>query len=159
MLLSLRKQIGLLSLALGFGILTGCAAHTLKGIDPQGRKVYLGPLPIEKTEAYQNYVKSARTDVDRQRYLFERLKSSEGLEFFHDGSWYNSVQAYRGGMWLMRNRYKKGQDTREFIMKYIDRSETSGKLRVIKYPDGTLQQGSAVLLNELDLLEDTAGKN
>jgi len=135
-------------------LLSGCAGTTYyKGVAPDGQKAYLGPLPVEGTEAFKTFLVSRRTDVDRQRYLFTRLKGARELEFLHDGTWYNSLQAYRGGMWLMRHRYKKGQDTRAFIQKYVEFSE-AGKPHLVKYPDGTLQLGSYVLYNELDLLEE-----
>lgn len=139
--------------------LAGCAASYRKGIDAAGKKVYLGPVPIEKTEPYQAYIHSKRTEVDKQRYLFQRLKSADHLQYFHNGSWYNAVEAYRGGMWLMREKYKAGQDCREFILKYVDRSEDTNQLHLVKYPDGSLQVGSAILFNELDLLEEAAAKN
>lgn len=132
----------------------GCATPYLKGVSPSGQKVYLGPVPIQKTEAYQAYLQSDRSEVGKQRYLFQRMKDSQGLEFYHDGSWYNNLEAYRGGMWLMRDRYQKGQDTREFIRKYVERSD-AGNLHLAKYPDGSVQIGSYVLYNELDLLEET----
>ncbi len=137
----------------------GCAASVGKGVNAQGKKVYLGSVPIEKSGAYQTYLSSKHTDVDKQRYLFQRLKAAEGLQFFHDGSWYSPLDAYRGGMWLMRERYKAGQDTREFIKKYVDRSEDTGQLHLAKYPDGSVQAGSYILFNELDLLEATVKKD
>ena len=136
--------------------LAGCATSYLKGVSPEGKRTYLGPVPIENTEAFKNYVQSAHSDVDKQRYLFQRLKDSKDLSFYHDGSWYNAIEAYRGGMWLMRNRYQKGQDSREFIRKYVERSEDTGKFHLVKYPDGSVHIGSYILLNELDLLEGSA---
>src|SRR5262249_51229087 len=51
--------------------LAGCASNPyLNGVTRQGAKVYLGPVPIEGTEAYQTYLHSGRTEVDKQRYLF-----------------------------------------------------------------------------------------
>ena len=146
-----------LFLILGFA--AGCAAAPLKGVKASGEKVYLGPVPLSKTEAYQTYIHSKHTEVDKQRFLFQRLKEAESLQFFHNGSWYNSLEAYRGGMWLMREKYQAGQDSREFIKKYVDRSEDTNQLHLAKYPDGSLQVGSYVLLNELDLLEETARKD
>ena len=141
-----------------FLFLTGCAASSyLKGISPAGEKVYLGPVPIKNTEAFQQYQKSAHGEVDKQRYLFDRLKAAKDLQFYRDGNWYNSLEAFRGGMWLMRNRYKQDQDTRQFIKKNIEHSD-AGNYHLAKYPDGTLHIGSYVLENELDLLEETAKK-
>ncbi|MSR77938.1 MAG: hypothetical protein EXS63_06925 [Candidatus Omnitrophica bacterium] len=133
----------------------GCAGEKyFNGVGPNGQKIYLGPVPIEKTEAYQAYTHSSRTEADKQRYLFQRLKSAVNLSFYHDGNWYNSVQAYRGGMWLMRKRYLKGQATRDFIHKYVERSEETGEFHLAKFPDGSIHIASYLLYNELDLLED-----
>ncbi len=142
-----------------FAFAAGCAASYLKGVNAKGEKVYLGPVSIENTEAYQTYLHSKRTEVDKQRYLFQRLKAADHLQYFHDGGWYNNLEAYRGGMWLMREKYKAGQDSREFIKRYVDRSEDTNQLHLVKYPDGSLQVGSYILYNELDLLEETAKKD
>lgn len=155
----MNKKWNLPALFLTLILAAGCAASVAQGVNTQGQKVYLGPVPIEKTEAYQAYLTSKHTDVDKQRYLFQRLKAAEDLQFFHNGSWYSSIDAYRGGMWLMREKYKAGQNTREFIKKYVERSEDTGQLHLAKYPDGSVQMGSYVLFNELDLLEATAKKD
>lgn len=133
----------------------GCATPHLKGITPEGEKVYLGPVPIQDTEAYQAYLLEKPTEVAKQNYLFDRLRFASNLEFYHNGSWYSSLEAYRGGMWLIRKRYKKGQDARTFIRKYVERAEDTGKLHLVRYPDGSIHIGSYVLYNELDLLEET----
>ena len=140
-------------------LLSACASPYLKGSTPQGGKAYLGPVPIEQTESYQIYLHSRHTEVDKQRYLFQRLKASENLQFYNDGRWYSALEAYRGGMWLMRNRYKEGQDSREFIRKYIERSEVTNQYRLVQYPDGSVQIGSYILYNELDLLEETTKRD
>ncbi len=136
-------------------MLASCATATLRGVSAAGKKVYLGPIPIQGTEAYQSYLNSPRADVSQQAYIFSRLKLAKDLSFYHDGSWYNWLEAYRGGMWLMRNRYKKGQDSRTFLKKYVWKSEDTGKPHLVKYPDGSVHEAYYVLLNELDLLEET----
>ncbi|PIQ87146.1 MAG: hypothetical protein COV74_01990 [Candidatus Omnitrophica bacterium CG11_big_fil_rev_8_21_14_0_20_45_26] len=131
----------------------GCATPYLKGVTPAGEKVYVGPLPIENTEAFQTFLHSSKTEVDKQLYLFQRLKAAMDLEYYHDGSWYSWLETYRGGTWLIRNRYKKDQDTRDFLRKHVWHSETTGKLHLVRFPDGSIQIGYFLLLNELDLLE------
>lgn len=134
---------------------TGCAAQGYrKGFAPDGQRVYLGSTDLEQTKAFQTFLKSPRAETDRQHYLFDRLMESEGLEFFHDGAWYGKIEAYRGGMWLMRHRYQKGQETRDFIKKNIYRSD-KGNVHLVKYPDGSIQEGASILYNELTLLEET----
>ena len=137
----------------------GCHAAYLNGVKPNGEKVYLGPVPIQDMEPYKTYLQSKHTEVDKQRYLFQRLKAADHLQYFHNGSWYNALEAYRGGMWLMREKYKEGQDSRAFIKKYVEKSEDTNQLHLVKYPDGSLQVGSYILYNELDLLEETANRD
>jgi hypothetical protein len=147
-------------LAVCFCLLSaGCATPYLKGVTSQGQKVYLGPVPIENTEAFQQYLQSRHTEVDKQRYLFRRLKDATHLRYYHNGNWYTALEAYRGGMWLMRNKYQKGQNTRDFIRKYVERSEDTKQYYLVEYPDGSFHIGSYLLYNELDLLEETAEQN
>lgn len=148
----------LLSCSLLF-ILSGCATSSaLKGMNSVGQKVYLGETPVKDTAAFTTYLQSPKTEVNKQQYLFQRLKDApKDLEYFHDGNWYGWVEAYRGGMWLMRNRYQKDQDTRTFLKKHVWRSDANQE-HLIRYPDGSIQVGYYVLLNELDLLEQTAGQ-
>lgn len=138
-------------------VLSGCAtSNYLKGVNSQGQKVYLGSLPIEETEAFKTYLQSPRAEVNKQQYLFQRLKDApKDLEYFHDGNWYGWVEAYRGGMWLMRNRYQKDQDTRTFLKKHVWRSDAN-QLHLVRFPDGSIQVGYFILLNELELLETAA---
>jgi hypothetical protein len=140
---------------------SGCASSVLKGVDKQGQKAYLGPVPLEHTEAYEDYLNSRHSEVDKQNYIFRRLKTPEAakLSYFHDGTWYTWLDAYRAGNWLIRNRYKKGQDARTFIKDHVWRSEDTGKPHLVKYPDGSIQEAYYVLLNELDLLESTLAKD
>jgi len=139
--------------------LCGCATSLLKGVTPEGEKVYAGLVPIDGTEAYQEYVKSPRSGVNRIHYLMRRLKETKDLEYYRDGSYYNWLQAYRGGMWLMRHRYQKGQSARDFIRLHVWRSESTGKPHLVRFPDGSIHIGYYILMNELDLLDDTMQKN
>ena len=153
----MKRAIVFLSFLILAGLTTGFATQYNKGVTEKGEKLYLGPTDIEDSLAFKNYARSPQGEADKQRYLFERLKDAKHLEFYHDGGWYNSLEAYRGGMWLMRNRYKKGFPTRDFIKQYVERSE-EGNLHLAKYPDGSKQIGSYILYNELDLLENKAKK-
>ena len=153
------KLISLISLVICLFV-SGCAATPpLKGMTPDGQKVYLGPVPIENTKSYQDYLLEPDTEVSKQHYLFQRLLNAKDLEFYHNGSWYNSLEAYRGGMWLISKRYQKGQDARTFIHKYVERAEDTGEYHLVKYPDGSVHVGSYVLYNELDLLEEASSKS
>lgn len=154
-----KNKNALLILLLGLGavVISSCVTthDYLHGVSAEGEKIYLGPVPIENTEAFKTFYASQRSEVQKQQYLFQRLKEApKDLEYFHEGNWYGWLEAYRGGMWLVRNRYQKDQDTRDFLKKFVWRSETSRQLHLIRYPDGTVQVAYFVLLNELDLLEE-----
>lgn len=154
----MKRVILFASLLILAGLTTGFKQQYNKGVNAKGEKMYLGTADIESSDAFKNYKRSPQGEADKQRYLFERLKNAKHLEFYHDGGWYNSLEAFRGGMWLMRNRYKKGFPTRDFIKQYVERSE-AGNLHLAKYPDGSSQIGSYILYNELDLLESKAKKS
>ena len=140
-------------------ITTGCAAsHYLKGMQPNGEKAYIGSVPIDNDEAFQTYLKTSRSEVDKVNYLFKRVTSAKDLTYYHDDNTYTWLEAYRGGMWLLRNRYKGGMDARTFIRDHVWFSETSGKPHLVEFPDRTIQIGYYVLMNELELLEQTAAK-
>jgi len=139
--------------------LCGCATSVLKGVTPEGGKVYVGRVPIDNTEAYKEYIQSPRFEVNRIHYLMRRLKETEDLEYYRNGSYYNWLEAYRGGMWLMRNRYQKGLSADDFIRKHVWRSEATGKPHLVRFPDGSIHVGYYILMNELELIDDTVQKN
>lgn len=135
----------------------GCASPYLKGISPEGQTVYIDTPLMQNTEAFQNYISSQQTETDKQNYLFERIKSAKNLIYIRDGHQYTWLQAYRGGKWLIRNRYEKGIDARSFAKKYIWKSE-AGNPYLVQFPDGSTHIGYYILLNELELLEATVAK-
>lgn len=139
-------------------LISGCASPYLKGVSPEGQAVYIDTPKIESTEAFQNYLTSQRSETDKQNYLFERIKAAKDLVFIRDGHQYTWLQAYRGGKWLIRNRYEKGVDARSFAKKYIWKSD-AGNPYLVQFPDGSTHVGYYILLNELDLLEATVAKS
>lgn len=154
-------SLSLCAAILGLSVFTsGCASSVLKGLDSGGKKVYIGPVPIDSTEEYQTFLNSPQTEVDKQNYMFKRMKTepAQQLTYFHDGTWYDWTEAYRGANWLVRHRYKKGQDARTFAKNHVWRSESTGKPHLIKYPDGSIQEAYYVLLNELDLLDEALAR-
>ena len=146
-----------ISAGLVLGLLSGCAGvQYFKGFTPGGEKVYIGPTDIRDTEAYRNYIYSSHSEAAKLNYLFERLKLGESLFFYRDGNKYNWLEAYRGGKWLVRNRYNDGDNAREFAKKHIWHSDQTGKPHLVQFPDSSIHEGYYILLNELELLESTA---
>jgi len=134
-------------------IFLSCATSILKGVNKSGQPVYLGTTDIAATPAFKALSNTPKDEVHKILYLMARLKDAKDLSYLHEGSWYNSLQAFRGGMWLLRNRYETDQTVTDFIRKHVWRSEGTGQRHLVKYPDGSLQDGYYVLLNELALLE------
>lgn len=139
----------------------GCAAtpRYLKGVGYEGQKVYLGTLPIETTEAYQMFLDSSRSEAAKLDYLLQRIKTAQDLVYLHEGSPYNWLEAYRAGAWILRHHYERGEDARTFIRKEVWLYQTPGKPNAIKFPEGSIHLVYYVLLNELDLLEETLQAN
>lgn len=142
--------------ALTAALLAGCASPYLSGRTPAGEKVYIGSTDIRSTEAYQEFMRSGRTELDKERYLFKRVTEAKDLKYHRDGNTYGWVEAYRAGNWLMRNHYDKEADARSFIRDHVWKSAATGRPHLVEFPDGSIHVGYYVLLNELDLLEETA---
>jgi len=138
--------------------ITGCAAPFMKGINANGQKVYLDQADITQTEAYQEYLQSEHTEINKERYIFKRVVGAKDLRYHRDGNTYGWVEAYRAGNWLMRTHYDKEADARSFIRDHVWKSETTGNPHLIQFPSGDIHVAYYVLLNELDLLEDTLAK-
>ena len=137
----------------------GCATPYLKGVTPQGEKVYLGFLPIRETEAYQSFLLSSKSEAAKLNYLLDRIKEAKNLIYYHAGSRYSWLEAYRGGAWVVRHHYEKGEDAKSFIHKETLLYERSGKPNAIQFPDGSIHIVYFVLLNELDSLEEAIAAN
>lgn len=135
-------------------LITSCASTVFNGVNANGDPVYLNSVDIRTTPAFQKYSLNSQSEAGKILFIMSRIKDSQDLSYFHEGSWYNSLQAYRGGMWLFRNRYQDDQKAADFLREQVRLSERSGQRHLIKYPDGTLQDGYYVLLNELARLEN-----
>ncbi|MBI4358071.1 MAG: hypothetical protein HY584_02110 [Candidatus Omnitrophica bacterium] len=134
----------------------GCATPYLKGLTPQGEKVYLGIHPMQETEAYQSYLLSSKSEAAKLNYLLDRIKEAKELTYYHNGGRYSWLEAYRAGTWVVRHHYEKGEDARSFIRKETLLYEKSAKPNAIQFPDGSIHIAYFVLLNELDSLEEAA---
>jgi len=138
--------------------LSGCHSLYLKGKTPDGSPVYLGTLPLENSDAYRGYLKTPRSEQDKILFLIRRIPEAKNLEYYRDGTLYSWQKVYDAGMWLFKNKYEVGQNARQFLQTTMWRSESTGAPNLIRYPDGTLQVGYFVLLNELDLLENISAQ-
>ena len=132
-----------------------CATPYLRGTTPEGQKVYLGRVPIEPTAAYQMFLNSSQSEAAKLDYLLQRIKTAQDLVYLHEGSQYNWLEAYRAGSWLLRHHYERAENARHFIQKEVWRYQAPGKPNAIKFPEGSIHLLYYVLLNELDLLEET----
>ena len=138
----------------------GCATTPyLSGVAPDGRKVYLGPVPIQNIEAYQAFLHSSKSERAKLDYLLQRIKEAQGVEFYHGGERYNWTEAYEGARWIVEHHFEKGQNSHSFIKKEALFEQEPGKPNAVKFPDGSLHLDYYILANELDLLEETLKQN
>lgn len=137
---------------------SSCASPYLKGTTPSGEKIYLGPTPITNTQAFKQYLHTSQKEGNKINYLFSRLQEGNDLVFYRDGAQYDSREVYKGGRWLFKNRYKSGNSARDFIKNHIWYSEETGRPYYVEAPDGSFHIGYYILINELNLLEETASK-
>ena len=137
------------------GLMVGCASTggPLKGELPGGEKVYISNSPMEGSEAFRNYQKSSKREVDKLRYLFKRVTAEKEYIYIRDGDQYGWLEVYRAGMWLMRNRYKSDMSAQDFLKAQVWRSDITGKPHLVQFPDGPIPEAYYILLNELALLE------
>ena len=134
---------------------TAYAWSPLKGKTREGKKVYLGPVPIQDTEAYQAFLSSPGSEVDRLYYLGDRIraKSAQNLVYIYEGDHYNWAEVYAGGVWLLWHDYKRGETARQFVHETSVRFEGPGSRATVQLPDGSIHYAYDVTVNELDLLD------
>lgn len=149
----MRFQIYIASILIPLLILSACATPVRKGTTPAGAKVYLTPQPIEETEPFKDYMKSNQSNVDKLRYLLKRVLNAQDMTYYRDGEQHTNLEAYRAGMWLLRNRYEPGTPPREYLREHVWRDPQTNRPYVVEFPDGSLHTGYHILLNELELLE------
>ena len=147
----------LLSLTPLLGI--GCSSIPPKEACRNAEKIYLGPLPIQETEAYKIFLNSSKSETAKLSYLGDRIKSAKDLVYYFDGDRYNWLEAYSAGVWLLWQDHKIGEDAHSFIRREAIRFQNPTKPTAIQFPDRSRYLAAEVLLNELDLLEDTINQN
>ena len=134
----------------------GCtASRPLKGVTPEGQKVYLESLPIENTKAYQAFLLSSKSETAKLYYLLDRIKAAKDVTYRFEGSQYNYFEAYLAALWLLIYHYKRGEDAHSFIRKEIAAYAGFSESTTMNFPDGSYHLAYHVLINELDLLEET----
>lgn len=134
----------------------GLKTRYLNGIDQDGDKVYAGKIPIHNTYAYRQFKSGSKTEASKLYYFLSRLYEMKDCSFRFLGKRYDSRDAYSGINWLITRRYQSGRSAREFLSEQIAHFEKPGAPLLIEFPDGSLHRVLPVVMNELDLLEETA---
>jgi len=111
-------------------ILSGCANTVLKGVTPEGNNVYIGPVPINNTLAYQEFIKSQRTELDRIQYLLNRVKTAPDIN-------------------------NKNTDALTFLRNHVWFAKPSMAPHLAHFPDGTTHVAYYIFINELALLDES----
>jgi hypothetical protein len=138
---------------------SGCAtvSKNIKntGLDEE-EKFYLNPIPLQSSKAYTNYLQSTQNERAKLDYLLDRVRESKNTAFYFEGSQYGWTEACAAGNWLLFRRYEKGDDARTFLKKVV--GYTPNQSAFIQPPDGPKCADYPVLMNELELLEESNGK-
>ena len=135
--------------------LSGCSTSYRQGVTPEGKKVYLGPETIELTPAFRNYLLSSKSESSKLHYLLDRIKDSREVTYLFEGNEHRWFEAYGAGVWILWHHYKKGEDARSFLRKEVSMHPDPNQTPYIQQPDGSSHMAYHVLLNELDLLDET----
>lgn len=155
----ISKRIFVFILILHTCFLFGCSAILKQGVTPEGIKVYLGPTPIESTPAYENFLRSSKSETAKLYYLLDRIKDSKDLAYYFEGSRYSWMEAYAAGTWVLWRHYKKGENAKSFLRREVSRYPGPAQTAYIKFPDGLSHLTYHVLVNELELLDQTHPQN
>ena len=122
---------------------------------PEYKKVYLGPVPIEGTLAYQTFLLSSKSETAKLSFILDRMKAAPELKYHFEGIYYGWLEAYTGASWLLWHDHKAGEDAHAFILKEALRFHNPVKPTTILFPDKSQPLAAEVFINELDLLEET----
>ncbi|MBI4394747.1 MAG: hypothetical protein HY583_00975 [Candidatus Omnitrophica bacterium] len=134
---------------------SGCISHPLKGLTPDGNRVYLGSLPIENTEAYKTFRLGPPTETEKLFYLLNRVKDARDVTYRFEDGWYTYFEAYPAALWLLVHHYERGETARFFIHKEFVAFHGVSESTTMHFPNGSYHLAYYVFLNELDLLEET----
>lgn len=126
-----------------------------RGKTTEGKKVYLGPVPVQDTDAYQKFLLSSKSEIDKLYYLGDRVraKPARGIAYLYGGSRFNWAEVYAGGMWYLWHHYERGKTARTFMRETSRRFERPGSRTTLELPDGSIHYAYDVAVNEMDLLE------
>jgi hypothetical protein len=137
--------------------LSGCATVSKNtantGLEEE-KKFYLNLIPLTQSEAYAKYLESPQDERAKLDYLIDRVRESKTTAFYYEGSRYGWTEACAAGHWLMWRRYKNGQNARGFLKDIV--GYTPNQSAFIEPPDGPRCAAYPVLLNELELLEESS---
>ncbi len=137
-------------------LLNGCATTTiLKGVNTEGNKAYIGKTPIDDTQAYQQFLQSPKSELDRIHYLLNRIKTAEQVTYGRNGTFYSNTDAYEAGIWMIGNSYNESQDAITFLSDYVWHAKPSLRPHLAKLADGSVHAAYYLFVNELALLNET----
>lgn len=148
-----------LAIIISIGIIFSLAGFKLpvskqKKDKSKSENVYLGPMPIETTQAYQTFLRSPKSETDKLYYLLDRVKTNDKLIFYFERNHFSNFDAYLGGVWILWHHHKK-EDAHDFLWQELLRYETPANPILVQFPDRSRFPAYNVLKNELDLLEKT----
>lgn len=150
-----RRITWLICVSLLLSCQLGCNALPERGLTADGKKVYFDTAPIQQTDAYKNFLKSSRSETAKLYYLLDRIKAARNLSYYFEGDRYNWLEAYMAATWLLWHHYDKNKNARDFVDEEIARYQMISKTTTIQFPNQSHHIAANVMVNELELLENT----
>ena len=137
------------------GTPSSSAPQYLRGVYENGAIAYVGPLTIQQTNAYKQFIYSKKTEKEKLYYLLSRFRTADHLGFYFGGGRYSANDACFGSGWILRHRYKGNKEARKFIREQVTFFEKPGKPLLIEFQNGSIHFAYNIIINELELLENT----
>ena len=112
-------------------------------------------MPIEHTQAYKAFLRGSGSETAKLYYLLDRIKETPNLTYLFEGVRYPWFDAYAAGTWILWHHHKKGEEAHGFLHKELSAYPTAGSSAIIELSDRSHHLAYPILINELDLLEET----
>lgn len=106
---------------------------------------------LEESAAYRQYLHRPQNDLSKLIFLIDRFAQAR-VEIIYDGFHFPAPQAAGVARWFLARNYKK-QTPEEWIYQWCNQTVPRGNLVLVKMPDGSVELGRQVLLDELAALE------
>jgi hypothetical protein len=110
--------------------------------------------PVEQSKAFRQYTLRGASEFSKILYLIDRFKNTK-VEVVYDGYPYPALRAAQEARAYLAKNYRQGDPAERWIKLNAYRSG-AGNIIYFKYPDGDRRPMRDVLLEELQILKQSA---